>query len=82
MRNARSYVARRPACDSRPRRDVLRAKLALYAADGLGNDESAGGFQMMPEDLGARPGLLESAGRVLDRYKGTPGRASGFSGAT
>ena len=79
----RQELGHRAACYSRPHRDVRRAKLVLYAAEGLSNVEIGRRFSDAARGSSrARPGLLEKAGRVLDLYKGTPGMASGFSAAT
>src|SRR5918994_547894 len=59
----RSELEHRAACYSRPHREVQRAKLVLYAADGLDNIEIA-------RRLDLRPDFLEKAGRVLDLYQG------------
>ena len=40
------------ACYSRPHREVLRAKLVLYAAEGLSNVEIGERLQMLPELVG------------------------------
>lgn len=48
----RRELEHRAACYSRPHREVLRAKLVLYAAEGLSNVEIGRRLQMMPELVG------------------------------
>ena len=48
----RRELEHRAACYSRPHREVLRAKLVLYAADGLSNVEIGKRLQMLPELVG------------------------------
>jgi hypothetical protein len=50
----RRELEHRAACYSRPHREVLRAKLVLYAADGLSNVEIGRRLrlQMLPELVG------------------------------
>ncbi len=45
----RRELEHRGACYSRPHREVLRAKLVLYAAEGLSNVEIGARLQMLPE---------------------------------
>lgn len=45
----RRELEHRAACYSRPHREVLRAKLVLYAAEGLSNVEIGARLQMLPE---------------------------------
>ena len=53
----RQELGHRAACYSQPHRDALRTKLVLYAAEGLSNVRSVGGFQILPEERPARPGF-------------------------
>jgi putative transposase len=48
----RRELEHRAACYSRPHREVLRAKLVLYAAEGLSNVEIGERLQMLPELVG------------------------------
>jgi transposase-like protein len=48
----RVELEHRAASDSRPYRDVQRAKLVLYAAEGLTNSEIAGRLGVAPEVVG------------------------------
>src|SRR5437764_5644708 len=48
----RRELEHRAACYSRPHREVLRAKLVLYAAEGLSNVEIGKRLQMLPELVG------------------------------
>ena len=48
----RRELEHRAACYSRPHREVLRAKLVLYAAEGLSNVEIGARLGMMPELVG------------------------------
>jgi len=48
----RRELEHRAACYSRPHREVLRAKLVLYAAEGLSNVEIGRRLQMLPELVG------------------------------
>jgi Helix-turn-helix domain len=48
----RRVLEHRAACYSRPHREVLRAKLVLYAAEGLSNVEIGARLQMLPELVG------------------------------
>jgi putative transposase len=48
----RRELEHRAACYSRPHREVLRAKLVLYAAEGLSNVEIGARLQMLPELVG------------------------------
>ena len=48
----RRELEHRAACYSRPHREVLRAKLVLYAAEGLSNVEIGVRLQMLPELVG------------------------------
>jgi len=48
----RSELEHRAACYSRPHREVQRAKLVLYAVDGLDNVEIARRLDLRPEVVG------------------------------
>jgi Helix-turn-helix domain len=48
----RAELEHRAACYSRPHREVQRAKLVLFAADGLSNVEIARRLGMTPELVG------------------------------
>src|SRR5437868_10723076 len=48
----RAELEHRAACYSRPHREVQRAKLVLYAAEGLSNVEIGARLEMMPELVG------------------------------
>ena len=48
----RRELVHRAACYSRPHREVLRARLVLYAAEGLSNVEIGRRLQMLPELVG------------------------------
>jgi transposase-like protein len=48
----RCELEHRAACYSRPHREVQRAKLVLYAADGLDNVEIARRLDLRPEVVG------------------------------
>jgi Helix-turn-helix domain len=48
----RRELEHRAACYSRPHREVLRAKLVLFAAAGLSNVEIGRRLQMLPELVG------------------------------
>ena len=48
----RRELEHRAACYSRPHREVQRAKLVLYAAEGLSNVEIGARLGMMPELVG------------------------------
>ncbi len=48
----RSELEHRAACYSRPHREVQRAKLVLYAADGIDNTEIARRLDLRPEVVG------------------------------
>jgi hypothetical protein len=48
----RSELEHQAACYSRPHREVQRAKLVLYAADGLDNVEIARRLDLRPEVVG------------------------------
>ena len=48
----RSELEHRAACYSRPHREVQRAKLVLYAADGIDNTEIAHRLDLRPEVVG------------------------------
>jgi len=48
----RVELEHRAACYSRPHREVLRAKLVLYAAEGMSNVEIGARLGMVPELVG------------------------------
>jgi hypothetical protein len=48
----RAELEHRAACYSRPHREVQRAKLVLYAAQGMSNVEIGARLEMMPELVG------------------------------
>jgi hypothetical protein len=48
----REELVHRAACYSRPHREVQRAKLVLYAAEGMSNVEIGARLEMMPELVG------------------------------
>src|ERR1700694_1331475 len=48
----RAELEHRAACYSRPHREVQRARLVLYAAEGMSNVEIGARLEMMPELVG------------------------------
>lgn len=75
----RRELEHRAACYSRPHREVLRAKLVLYAAEGLSNVEIGERLQMLPELVGRwrRRFYEERIEGLSDRKRA--GRPRGFS---
>jgi hypothetical protein len=58
----REELVHQAACYSHPHREVQRAKLVLYAAEGMSNVEIGARLEMMPELVGVGDGVFTSSG--------------------